>query len=153
MNSHLDRVWEFYTDIQHLEIITPKEMKLKITDTTSQRLAQGSEIWLEAKLMIFKKRWHSVVKSLMPYQYVDEMLTGPFKKWTHLHKFGEIDASNRQKQTEVIDEVNLEIAYSPIGKLFEGYVYRRLQTLFDYRKLATIRTLTKTPYLGNQSMR
>ena len=116
-------------------------MKLKIRDATNQRIAQGSEIWLEAKLMLFKSRWHSVIELLMPYQYIDEMLTGPFKKWRHLHKFYEIDVSNKQTQTEVVDEVNFEIPYSPIGKLFEGYVYRRLQILFDYRKVATIRAL------------
>jgi ligand-binding SRPBCC domain-containing protein len=141
VNSHIDRVWEFYTDIQHLEIITQKEMNLKITHATNQRLAQGSEIWLEAKLLIFRKRWHSVIRSLMPYEYIDEMLTGPYKTWTHLHRFYEIDERNKEKQTEVIDEVNFEIPYSPIGKLFEGYVYRRLQTLFDHRKVVTIRTI------------
>jgi ligand-binding SRPBCC domain-containing protein len=141
VNSPIDRVWEFYTDIKHLEIITPKEMKLKIINATSEKLTQGSEIWLEAKLMIYRRRWHSIIRSLRPYQYLDEMLTGPFKKWTHLHKFYDINTNNEQKQTEVIDEVDFEIPYSHIGKLFEGYTYNRLQKLFDHRKVATIRTL------------
>ncbi|HMH10151.1 MAG TPA: SRPBCC family protein [Candidatus Nitrosopolaris rasttigaisensis] len=141
VNSHIDRVWEFYTDIKHLEIITPKEMKLKVTDATSQKLTQGSEIWLEGKLMISKRRWHSIIKALRPYQYIDEMLTGPFKEWRHLHKFYDININNNQKQTEVLDEVDFEMPYYPVGKLFEGYAYRRLQKLFDHRKAATIRTL------------
>lgn len=86
VNSPIDRVWEFYTDIKHLEIITPKEMKLKIMNVTSEKLSQGSEIWLEAKLMISKTNWHSMIRFLRPYQYLDEMLTGPFNKWTHLHR-------------------------------------------------------------------
>jgi ligand-binding SRPBCC domain-containing protein len=80
INSPIDRVWEFYTDIKHLEIITPVEIELKITNGTSQKLTQGSEFWLEGKLMILRRRWHSVIKSIRPYQYVDEMLTGPLKK-------------------------------------------------------------------------
>jgi len=56
-------------------------MKLKIINTTSEKLVQGSEIWLEAKLIIFKTRWHSLIR----YQYLDEMVKGPFKRWTHLH--------------------------------------------------------------------
>ena len=91
--------------------------------------------------MICKSRWHSTIRSLRPYQYLDEMLTGPFKKWTHLHKFYDINTNNNQKQTEVIDEVDFEIPYSHIGKLFEGYAYGRLQKLFDHRKAATIKTL------------
>ncbi len=140
MNSHIDKVWEFYTDVKHLEIVTPKEMKLKIINATSEKLAQGSEIWLQAKLMISNRRWHSVIKSLKPYQYLDEMVKGPFKKWTHLHMFYSIN-DNDQKQTEVIDEINFEIPYSRIGRLFEGYAYTRLQKLFDHRKAATIRAL------------
>ena len=53
-------------------------------------------------------------------------------------------SDNDQKQTEVIDEINFEIPYSRIGKLFEGYAYTRLQKLFDHRKAATIRTLEAT---------
>jgi ligand-binding SRPBCC domain-containing protein len=43
------------------------------------------------------------------------MLTGPFKKWKHLHKFHAII----QKQTEVIDVLDFELPYGRIGKLFE----------------------------------
>jgi len=77
------------------------------------------------------------------YLYVDEMLTGPFKKWKHLHKFYCIDNDNdnNQKQTQVIDEIHFELPYGIIGKLFEGYAYRRLEKLFCNRKLATIRAL------------
>jgi len=63
MNCPIDRVWEFYTDIKHLEIISPREVELKITKATSQKLAQGSEIWLEGKIiMMLSKRseWHSM---------------------------------------------------------------------------------------------
>ena len=141
VNCDVDRVWEFYTDIKHLEIITPVEIKLKITNGTSQKLIQGSEFWLEGKLMIFRRRWHSVIKSIRPYQYLDEMLTGPLKKWRHLHKFNDICINKNQKQTEVIDEVDFELPYSPVGKLFEGYVSKQLEKFFDYRKAATVKSL------------
>ena len=35
VNNNIDRVWEFYTDIKHLEIITPKEMNLKVINATT----------------------------------------------------------------------------------------------------------------------
>ena len=89
-------------------------MRLKIINTTSEKLTQGSEIWLEAKL-IFKIRLNSVIRSLKPYQYLDEMVKGPFKRWTHLHRFYDINTNKHQKQSEVIDEVNFEIPYSYIG--------------------------------------
>jgi len=84
-----------------------------------------------------------MIRSLKPYQYLDEMVKGPFKRWTHLHIFHTI---NDQKQTEVIDEINFEIPYGRVGKLFEGYVYTQLQKLFDHRRTATIRTLQDNKY-------
>jgi len=125
-------------------------LELKITNATNQKLTQGSEIWLEGKIIIMlskKSKWHSMITSysISPrqYLYVDEMLTGPFKKWKHLHKFYCIDNDNdnNQKQTQVIDEIHFELPYGIIGKLFEGYAYRRLEKLFCNRKLATIRAL------------
>ena len=147
VNCPVDRVWEFYTDIKHLDIITPKEIDLKITNATSQKLTQGSEIWLEGRIimMLFKNKWHSMITSysLSPqqYLYVDEMLTGPFKIWRHLHKFYGVSNNNNQKQTQVIDEIDFELPYGIIGKLFDGYAYRSLEKLFCNRKLATIRAL------------
>jgi len=147
VNCPINRVWEFYTDIKHLEIITPKEMKLKVTYATSQKLTQGSEIWLEGRIMMIRKRskWHSMITSYsvypQQYLYVDEMLTGPFKIWRHCHKFYDVDNNNDQKQTQVIDEIDFELPYGIIGKLFDGYAYRRLEKLFCNRKLATIRAL------------
>ena len=69
------------------------------------------------------------------------MLTGPLKKWSHLHKFNDICINRNQNQTEVIDEVNFELPYGSVGKLFEGYVCKRLEKFFDYRKAATIKSL------------
>jgi ligand-binding SRPBCC domain-containing protein len=146
VNCPIDRVWEFYIDIKHLGIITPKELELKIINSTSQKLVQGSEIWLEGKItMMLPKRtkWHSKIAlfsaSSHQCQYVDEMLTGPFKKWRHLHKFDDTD--NSQKQTQVIDEIDFELPYGRLGKLFDGYAERTLQKLFYHRKVATIRAL------------
>jgi len=90
-----------------------------------------------------RTKWHSKITSCSvsshQCEYVDEMLTGPFKKWRHLHKFN--DSDNSKTQTEVIDEIDFELPCGRIGKLFDGYAYRKLQKLFYYRKLATIRAL------------
>jgi ligand-binding SRPBCC domain-containing protein len=140
VNCPVERVWEFYTDVKHLEIITPKETDLKIINFTSQNIVQGQEIWCSGKIITKIRRtvWHSKITFLKPYEYIDEMLAGPFKKWRHLHKFHDID----RKQTEVVDEIEFELPYGIFGKLFlEGYAYRQLHKIFEYRKIATIRAL------------
>lgn len=140
VNNDIDRVWEFYTDIKHLATITPTEMNLKIINsTTGQKLIQGSEIWIAGKIIFQRKTtWHSRITFLKLYEYVDEMLKGPFKKWRHLHRFHEIN----EKQTQIIDEVEFELPYGIVGKLlFEDYTYNRLEKIFAYRRIATIKAL------------
>ena len=136
----IERVWHFYTDVKHLETITPKGIELKIIRTTNQNIVQGQEIWVSGK--IFKKmgrrmKWHSKITFLKSHEYIDEMLSGPFKKWRHLHRFHNIEG----KQTEIIDEVEFELPYGILGKLIEGYAYKQLQDIFEYRKITTIKAL------------
>jgi ligand-binding SRPBCC domain-containing protein len=140
IQTNIDKVWNFYTDIKHLEKITPKEIELKIINTTSQNIVQGHEIRLSGKIFTkIRKRisWRSKITFLKQYEYVDEMLDGPFKRWKHLHRFQDVDG----KQTEIIDEIEFELPYGIIGKLFEGYAYKQLQKTFEYRKRSTIAAL------------
>ena len=143
VKSPIEKVWHFYTNVKHLEIITPKEMDLKIINTTSQNIVQEQEIWVGSKIFetIKIKRtmtWHSKITFLKEYEYIDEMLEGPFKKWRHMHKFHNIIDG---KQTEIIDEIEFELPYGILGKLFEGYAYKQLQNVFEYRKIATVKAL------------
>ena len=137
VNAGIDRVWEFYTDIGHLEVITPPEMQLKmVRSTTGHKLAEGTEVWLTG-VPVTRSNWHSKITSLKPYVYVDEMLSGRFKVWKHMHAFRKID----EKTTEVIDEIDFELPYGFLGRMFEGYAYRQLEQTFEHRKQATIKVL------------
>lgn len=136
VNSNIEKVWEFYTNIHHLEIITPKKMKIKILKTHSEILEEGAEAWLQAKL-ITNSKWHSKITHLKPYEYVDEMISGRFKIWKHLHKFNKINDTS----TEILDQIDFQLHYGFIGTLFEGYVMQNLAEIFEYRKQATIDTL------------
>jgi ligand-binding SRPBCC domain-containing protein len=59
-------------------------MDLKIIKTTNQNIVQGQEIWVSCKIFETIKirrttRWHSKITFLKEYEYIDEMLEGPFK--------------------------------------------------------------------------
>ena len=116
-------------------------MDLKIIDSTSQNIIHGHEIWASGKIIAkIRMTWHSRITSLKPYEYIDEMFAGPFKKWRHLHKFNDIDG---KEKTEIIDEIEFELPYGILGKLFEGYVYKQLQKIFENRKISTIKVLER----------
>jgi ligand-binding SRPBCC domain-containing protein len=67
-----------------------------------------------------------VISSIRPYDYLNIMLTGPFKKWNHVHKYY---FDIEQNQTEVVDEVEFELPYGLVGKMFEGFASYRLRKI------------------------
>ena len=135
VNADIDRVWEFYTDIGHLQVISPPRMRLRLVKSTNQKMVQGSEVWLTG-ILVTRSNWHSRITSFAPYEYVDEMLTGRFRVWKHTHGFRKIG-----DRTEVIDEVDFQLHYGLLGRMFEGYVYSQLEKIFAHRKQATIKAL------------
>ncbi len=135
VNADIDRVWEFYTDIGHLQVISPPHMQLRLVKSTHKKIVQGSEVWLTG-ILVTRSNWHSRITSLAPYEYVDEMIAGRFRVWKHLHGFRKIG-----DRTEVIDEVDFQLHYGLLGRMFEGYVYSRLEKIFAHRKQATVKAL------------
>lgn len=132
----VETVWRFYTDMKHLKIITPRQMNLKILKGTEEPIREGCEYWLGAKLIINSK-WHSKITHLSRYEYVDEMSHGMFRKWKHLHRFIEIT----HNETEIVDQIEFELPFGFVGRLFEGYALLKLAEVFEYRKNATIEAL------------
>ncbi len=134
--ADIDRIWEFYTDIGHLEVITPPHMRLKVVkSSTGSKLQEGTEVWLEGNLIV-RSAWHSKITELKPYVYVDEMLEGRFKTWKHVHAFKPVEGG-----AQVIDEIDFELRYGLLGRMLEGYAYRQLEKIFAHRKEATIAAL------------
>jgi len=140
VQAPLNDVWKFYTDVRHLEIITPKEIGLEIIRTSSQDITTGQEIWLSGKIIANRRnKWHSKITSMKEYEYVDEMITGPFKRWKHSHKFEDLGGS----RTEIIDEILFELPYGIFGRLFEAYASNQLKKTFQHRELSTCNFLEK----------
>lgn len=132
----IDNVWEFYTGTEHLAIITPQQLRLRVErSTTGSRLEEGTEVRL-AGHFVTTIRWHSKITRLEPYVYVDEMLRGMFSTWIHTHSFQVVDGG-----TKVIDEIEFELPYGALGRMFEGYALGQLAKIFAHRKEATIKAL------------
>ena len=133
VNAEIEQLWQFYTDIKHLEVISPPSLDLRVVKATHQQLEKGSEVWLAGKL-VTRSKWHSSITSLGRYEYVDEMISGRFRVWKHVHRFVE----KEDEMTEVIDEIEFELRYGILGRLFEGFVQRKLKEVFAHREAATI---------------
>lgn len=139
INEDIEKVWEFYTDIRHLEIITPKKLNLKIITTTNQKIILGQETIISAKIIIMKRTWHSKITFFQQYEYIDEMLEGSFIKWKHTHKFKIIN----KNKTEIIDKVEFSLPYGVFGKIGSIFFTKILKQLFEHRKDETIKYLSR----------
>lgn len=133
----IERVWEFYTNINHLKVITPQEMRLEIISTSDELIHEGSECWIEANL-VTPSKWHSKITFFKPpSEYVDEMQSGRFKIWRHLHRFSMLSDG----KTEIFDQIDFELPYGFLGAMFENYVVRKLDEVFKHREKSTIGAL------------
>ncbi len=137
VNSALVDVWKFYTNIKHLEIVSPKEIKLNILQTSDEVLKEGTVAGISGKLIIAAK-WYSKITYFGEYQYVDEMIQDensmpPFRKWKHTHIFKEIDSC----KTKVIDKIEFTLPFGLLGNILDFYIVLKLRKIFEYRKIAT----------------
>jgi ligand-binding SRPBCC domain-containing protein len=141
VNYGVDEVWNFYTDINHLEIVTPPNLKLKIIETSDRQIVEGLRITVSGRLALYNSKWYSKISLVdkSKYTYIDEMVKGPFKKWKHVHLFSEIG----KNQTVVTDKIEFELPFFFLGKLMEGYVENSLKKIFEYRKIQTMKNLSK----------
>jgi ligand-binding SRPBCC domain-containing protein len=139
INEDIEKVWEFYTDIRHLEIITPKKLNLKIIKSTNQKIILGQETIISAKIIIIQSTWHSKITLFQQYEYIDEMLEGPLKKWKHTHTFKRIN----ENKTEIIDKVEFSLPYGIFGKIASIFFIKILRQLFEHRKDETIKYLSR----------
>jgi ligand-binding SRPBCC domain-containing protein len=111
---------------------------LKIINTTNQKIILGQEMIISAKIIIIERIWHSKITFFQQYEYIDEMLEGPFIKWKHTHKFQGIN----KNKTEVIDKVEFILPYGIFGKIGSIFFTKILGQLFEHRKHETIKYLS-----------
>ncbi|MGD1838679.1 MAG: SRPBCC family protein [Nitrososphaeraceae archaeon] len=139
VDQQIDSVWKFYTDIKHLEIITPKKLELKIIKCTNPEIILGQECWIEGKIIMKKIKWHSKITFFRKHEYTDEMIEGPFKKWIHTHRFSDLG----NMKTKIIDEIEYELPFGLLRKMLNKYSKIQLEKIFNHRKNITCLKLNK----------
>lgn len=136
VDASIGKVWDFYTDLHHLEIITPKRLDFKIIESSSNKITMGQTAYFSSKILT-RMTWKTKITTCKPYTYVDEMSNTIFKRWKHTHVFHKIN----KNQTRITDKIEFELQYGFIGKMFEWYALDKLEKIFAYRQQATIKAL------------
>jgi len=136
INCNIQKVWDFFTDIKHLELLSPEDIQESLLKSTHSKFEKNTEVWTSTKL-IRKQIWHSKIIECEPYSFTDQLQEGLFKEWKHVHRFDKIS----DDQTSITEEVIFELPYGLIGNILEIFVLYKVKSFFDYRKEMTLKLL------------
>jgi len=112
-----------------IERMIPPWFRARVVSSTG--IAEGARTLLELRAGPLKVPWLAVHRDVRPGEsFTDVQERGPFRSWTHIHRF--LPESSRRSRIE--DHVEYEIPCGAIGRgLAGGFVRRALRRSFEFR--------------------
>lgn len=125
------QVFEFFSAAENLELLTPPFLSFRILSELPIAMKQGALIEYRIGLAGIPMRWLTEISLWEPGErFVDRQLSGPYRRWYHLHEFRDVDGG-----TEMRDVVDYEMPWGPLGTLAHALTVRRLlDRIFAYRR-------------------
>ena len=124
-------VFDFFSQAENLEVLTPPWLNFKILDVKPQPVQQGTLINYSLRVHGVPLRWTSeIIEWEPPHRFVDLQLRGPYKLWRHEHRFEERDGG-----TLISDTINLALPLGLLGQLaYKIKVKSDIEEIFTFRK-------------------
>jgi NADH dehydrogenase len=134
----IDEVFPFFARPANLSRLTPPGMGFEFL-TTDHDMRTGLEIDYRLRpLLGVPVAWRTRIDAFdPPHGFTDIQLRGPYRHWRHEHRFEPVPDGTR-----MIDEVEYEVPFGPIGDLVDRLVIRsELRRIFGYRAAAVATAL------------
>lgn len=125
-----DKVFEFFSKAENLELLTPKWLKFQIVTPLPIAMRQGTVIDYKISLFGIPMNWQSEISAWHPpLSFSDTQLKGPYTKWVHRHRFEEKDGG-----TLIIDNVKYRMPGAFLTPLINTlFVKPQLNQIFNFR--------------------
>lgn len=129
----LAEVFAFFSDVRHLNQITPPWLHFCILTPEPIVMRAGTILDFRLRLHGVPIRWRSAITVWEPNrQFVDEQRRGPYRFWRHRHRFEERDGG-----TWMEDLVDYELPGGICAPLLHRWLVRPdLEAIFDFRRHA-----------------
>ncbi|HMR40649.1 MAG TPA: SRPBCC family protein [Ignavibacteria bacterium] len=131
INEEIDKVFDFFSKAENLNLITPPELGFKIITELPVEMKLGAVIDYKIKLNGFPFKWKTVItKWEPPYIFEDSQTKGPYKTWIHEHLFEDSNGNTIMKDT---------VKYLSPGGILEFIphnliVKKKVESIFNYRE-------------------
>lgn len=127
----IGEVFAFFSDAHNLEKITPPWLGFRILSSSSDAMAQGSQIRYRLKLHGIPLYWRTEIRRWNPpHRFVDVQLSGPYKLWHHTHSF-----EAHGQRTRMTDVVRYRLPFGLLGEIVHALKVRGdVRRIFDYRR-------------------
>jgi len=136
VGGSIGEIFGFFKDPRNLEALTPPFLGFRVERATDQEVRLDTRISYRLSLHGIPMRWESRIAEFVEGQhFADEMLSGPYRRWYHRHRFLEVPGG-----VEISDHVAYELPFGILGQLAHAlFVRRQLEAIFAYREAQVAR--------------
>jgi NADH dehydrogenase len=137
----LAEVFAFFSKPENLARITPPALGFEQRSSDLEMRA-GLEIDHRIRpLLGIPVGWRTRITAYdPPHSFVDVQLSGPYRRWEHVHRFTSVPGGTR-----VDDDVTYELALGPLGDLAHRVAVREQQLAIFRHRARAVETIFATP--------
>jgi len=147
--ASLDTVWDFFSNPENLQTITPPQMKFTvISKHHGSRMYAGQIIEYNVRPILgIPMYWMTEITQVVDKTYfIDEQKIGPYSLWHHQHHFKAVDQG-----VEMTDIVHYKLPLWILGDVAQQmFVKAELLKIFGYRFQKTVDVFGAIPLQKNQ---